>query len=105
MVFAHGQHVRVQINVAAARAGDGEREAYHDIAVKGAHHLATDLVGNDKHAQRHQLRVSEVPDFSLQCHAGVEILDAVAATEHDGVGGHRLALEKASSRRPGGLSI
>ena len=77
MVFAHRQHVRVQVDVASARAGNGEREADHGVPLEGTHYLAADLVGDDKHSQRHQFRVGEIPDFFLQCNAGAEFFDAV----------------------------
>src|ERR1700722_18656669 len=87
MLFAHGEHVRVQINVTAPCARNRERESNHDFTLEGAHHLAADFVGNDKHAQGDQFRVGKVPDFFLKGDAGVEVLDAVAAAKHDGIGG------------------
>jgi len=96
--MAHRQHVRVQVDVAGACAGHREREAYHDIAIKGAHDLAADFVGDDKHTQRHQFGVAEIPDFFLQRDAGTKFLDPVTAAQRDGVRGQRLLATKASSR-------
>ena len=66
MVFADGQHMRVQVDVAGARAGYGEREADHNVAFESPHHLASNFVGDHEHAQRNQFRVAEIPDFFLQ---------------------------------------
>src|SRR5260370_20046422 len=86
----------MQVDVAAAGAWDRERKPHHDVTIKGAHHLATNLVGYDKHAERHQLRVGKVPDLFLQCDAGAKFFDAVADAEHDRIDAHRLLAAKAS---------
>ena len=78
--------MRVQVDVSGAGTGNREREADHDVAVEGAHHLAANFVGHHEHAQRHQFRVGKVPDFFLQGDAGAEVFDAVAAAEDNGVG-------------------
>ena len=49
--------------------------------------MAADLVSHHKHAQRHQFRIAEVPNFLLQRNAGPKFLDAVTGTELDRVGG------------------
>ena len=104
MVLANGQHVRVQVDMPGACTGDREREADHDIAVEGAHHLAANLVGHDKHAQGHQFRVGKVPYFFLESDTGVEVLDAVAAAEYD-IGAHRLPAMRALPRSMAFFSV
>ncbi len=71
-----------------ARAGHGEANPDHHIAVEGPNDLAADLVGDHEHTQRNKFRVGEVPDFFLQRHAGAEVFNSVAAPKDDRIGGH-----------------
>ena len=87
VVLAHGEHVRMKVDVSRAGAGHGEGEADHRLPFECAHDLASDLVGHHKHAQRYKLGVGKVPHFFLQGHAGAELLDVVTAAQFDGVRG------------------
>jgi hypothetical protein len=88
MVLSHGQHVRVEIDVAAARARHREREADHVGTREGTHDLASDFIGDHEHAERDQFGVGKVPDFFLEGNASAKIFDAVAVAKFDGVGAH-----------------
>src|SRR5215470_6913716 len=88
MLLAHRQHVRMQVDMTGACAGDRESEADHVVAIERTHHLSANLVGNDKHAQRYKFRVGEVPHFLLEGYTSPEILDPMTAPQLDGVSAH-----------------
>src|SRR5438270_7083955 len=76
--LAHRQHVRVQIRMAGARAGNGESKADQLAAIKGADDLPADFPADHEHAQRDQVHVVKIPDLFLQRDAGLELFHAVA---------------------------
>src|ERR1043166_1390288 len=73
---APGGHVRVQVGMTGPAAGNGKRKSYELAAMEGADGLATDLLADDKHAQRHQVDIVKIPDLFLQGDAGLELLHA-----------------------------
>jgi len=47
---------------------------------EGTHDLAANFIGHDKHAQRHEFSVGEIPDLLLQRDASAKLFNAVTAT-------------------------
>src|SRR5581483_4119838 len=84
------KHVRMQIDMTGSRTGNGERKANHCVALERSHHLASDLVRHDEHAQRDQVCVAKIPDLFLQDDAGAKLVDILASAQFDLV--HRHAL-------------
>src|SRR5262249_8707411 len=99
--IAHSQHVRMQVSVASASAGNGKNEAYElviPLAVESADDLAADLLAYYEHAQRHQVDIVEIPHFPLQRNAGLELSDALALADDDPVCRRRVSYRLLSSK-------
>ena len=70
----HRQHVRVQIGLAVAVAGERHGETDHRVAVEGPDHLAADALGHNKDAPGNEIAVAVAPDLELQDNAALEVL-------------------------------
>jgi hypothetical protein len=77
-VGADSQHLRVQIGVAVARAGDRQCEADHFTSIERAYHLAANLLSYHEHAQGYEFDFGEIPNFPLQGDAGTHIIQGFA---------------------------
>src|ERR1700759_295024 len=76
----------MQICVAGAAAGNGKGEANELRAIECADDLTADFLAHHEHAQRNEINVVKIPDFLLQRHAGIELVNAVAFSYGDGLG-------------------
>src|SRR5690349_5990449 len=70
---AYGEHVRMQVSMPGAAAGDGKRKAHQLAALESPNGLAADLLADHEHAERHQVHVIKIPDLFLQGNAGLEL--------------------------------
>src|SRR6185437_11552437 len=77
------QHVRVQISVPGAAAGNGKSKAHQITAIESANNLSADFLAHHEHAQGNQVNVSKIPNLFLQRDAGVEFVYALALADDD----------------------
>ena len=91
----YGEHVRVQIGLAVAVAGQRHGETYESVSIEGADDLATDALRHDEDTPRDDVAIAVTPNFKLQDDATLEVFEAgqrldvdlsVRACVHDLVG-------------------
>src|SRR5207253_2033716 len=91
ITFPHGQHVRMQIRIASARARDRHGETDQFPTIKCSDNLAPDLRRDDKKTKWDEVDIVKIPDFFLQGDASFEFFDAFAGANH-GSRRHSLSL-------------
>src|ERR1035441_2545537 len=69
----HRQHVRVQVRLAGATAGQRHGETHHRIPVQGPDPLAADAVRHDEDALWDQVPITVTPDRELYLDAALEV--------------------------------
>src|SRR5665213_69345 len=70
-----GEHVRVEIGMTIAEAGQRHSEADDGVSVKGANHLAADVLRNHEDAARDDIPVAVAPGLQLQHNTALEVFE------------------------------
>src|SRR5438270_7962284 len=66
----------MQVSMSGAATGNGKGKANKIVAIKCPDSLTANFLADHEHAQRDQVKVTEIPDFLLECNAGIQFLDA-----------------------------
>src|SRR5580700_4101015 len=88
MLLPYGQHMRVQVRMPAAKAGNREGKAHHFIADECSDHLPADFLGRDEHSQWHQVSIGKIPDLLLQSDASSHLFELMNFANDDRLRAH-----------------
>ena len=85
-------HVRMKVWRPVVKTDVGFRKADHEVAIEGAEHLATGVVGNHEGYVGLGVEVAVAPDFASDLHTTTEFVERVKWADEDFSGHKEFAL-------------